>query len=186
MKPNVLIIIFSVFLISCSSLSKVDKKYNLEQFSVNPINSRKSTLFDHSNERIKGDSCILFGHIIDNYDFSPLIGSTIIARNFDTDSIIGTVANSNGNFILFPNPGKYELTISSIGYDNLQIVEIECRKGEINKILIGLKYNGKFPIINTGKTAHNSDGMFYCLRPKPAHPDGVMFFESSLYYDLIC
>ena len=23
----------------------------------------------------------------------------------------------------------------------------------------------------------NSDGMCYCLRPKPARPDGVMFFD---------
>jgi hypothetical protein len=35
------------------------------------------------------------------------------------------------------------------------------------------------------KTVHNSDGMCYCLRPRPARPDGVMFFDFSIILRLM-
>ncbi|AII52813.1 TonB-dependent receptor [Hymenobacter sp. APR13] len=64
----------------------------------------------------------LSGRIVDGTDQSPLIGANVLVRGLSADSVKnGAAADADGNFTItnLPN-GRYQLTISFLGYQTLQ------------------------------------------------------------------
>ncbi|SHK56735.1 TonB-dependent receptor [Hymenobacter psychrotolerans] len=62
------------------------------------------------------------GRIVDGADQSPLIGANILVRSLSADSVKnGAAADGEGNFAVTGLPaGRYELTVSFLGYQMLQ------------------------------------------------------------------
>ncbi|SNC75166.1 Outer membrane protein beta-barrel family protein [Hymenobacter gelipurpurascens] len=62
------------------------------------------------------------GRVLDGTDQSPLIGANVLVRGLSADSVkSGAAADAEGNFSVTGLPaGRYELTVSFLGYQTLQ------------------------------------------------------------------
>ena len=73
---------------------------------------------------------VVKGKLIDEYSKSPIEYATVaLYSSIDSSLIIGTISKSNGSFIMTGvNPGKYYITISFIGYERIELSDIDINK----------------------------------------------------------
>lgn len=77
---------------------------------------------------------ILLGSVNDAESNEPLIGANIVIVN----TFLGTSSDVEGNFELHINPGRYNIKISMVGYEDLYLRNYEIDKNIKKKINISL------------------------------------------------
>jgi hypothetical protein len=78
------------------------------------------------------------GKVFDNITNEPLPFATIIVK--DTDPLIGSVSDIDGNFILEKiKVGRHTIAFSMIGYDTYEIRELLLSSGQIITLNIGMQ-----------------------------------------------
>lgn len=107
-----------------------------EYASVCP-DSTESTVLMHATNRIDADSSIIYGHILSNVNYKPLIGASVVLTEVDTRKQIGAVSDFDGEFLLILEAGTYNLEVNFIGSDSVAVPELVIRNKEIHKLLIG-------------------------------------------------
>lgn len=78
------------------------------------------------------------GKVFDNITNESLPFANIVVK--DTDPLIGTVSDVNGNFILKNvKVGRHTINISMIGYDTYEIKELLVSSGQVINLNIGMQ-----------------------------------------------
>lgn len=77
------------------------------------------------------------GKVFDNLTKESIPFATVVIK--DSDPIIGTVSDEDGNFLLPAiNVGRHTILISMVGYDTYEIKELLLRSGQITDLKIGM------------------------------------------------
>ncbi|WP_264847688.1 TonB-dependent receptor [Capnocytophaga catalasegens] len=79
----------------------------------------------------------LKGNVFDADTREPLLGASVVVQN--SDSIIGTITNENGNFSLTLPVGRHTLEISYIGYESFIIPSMMITSGKEAVVEVALK-----------------------------------------------
>jgi hypothetical protein len=81
---------------------------------------------------------VIKGKIVDAVSQSPLPGTSVVI--LDSDPTLGTITDAEGNFRLWNiKPGRYNLMVSFIGYENFIFNEIMVGTGKEVILNAGLK-----------------------------------------------
>lgn len=135
--PNLLVIVI-LFISSCAGTKDMSKEMMVSKYASTCPDSTESRILIQSASHIDADSSIIYGHILSNVDYKPMIGATVVLTNPDTDKQIGTVTDFDGEFLIILEAGMYNMEVKYIGSDSVALMNLAIRNREILKLLIGL------------------------------------------------
>lgn len=114
------------------------KEMIVSEYASDCPDSTESTVLMHATNRIDADSSIIYGHILSNVNYKPLIGASVVLTEVDTRKQTGAVSDFDGEFLLILEAGTYNLEVNSIGSDSVVVANMEIGNNVIHKLLIGL------------------------------------------------
>jgi len=93
-----------------------------------------------SNAKAQNLSQTIKGKVVDAASESPVIGASVLIEN--TNPLLGAVTDLDGNFnIKNVSVGRYNLKISFIGYETIQLTEILVSSAKEVVLNIKMKEN---------------------------------------------
>lgn len=157
MKNITLFLAIIFLLVSCYRRIIVTSNYYKDKLPSEYSDTHQTSLLFIDSLNFEGDSSILFGHVLDLFDFSPTPGCIVTLNNTLNNVTYNTLTDFQGNFIFYPEEGHYKLSTHFICYDSLLIDDIFLKNKIIKKVIIGLRYNAKCSDeLSTENTAHNT------------------------------
>lgn len=106
----------------------------LSQAKIVILNMLLILAFDYTAAQGTNNKITLTGEIKDAESNEPLIGANIVIIS----THLGTSTDIAGNFQLQINPGRYDIKISMVGYEDLFLTNYEIDKNVKNKINVSL------------------------------------------------
>jgi hypothetical protein len=120
-----------------------------------------------------GQNGIIRGSVIEESNGETIIGVNVYIK----DTSIGTVTDLDGEFTLEVDPGTYTVEVSYIGYQTVNIEDVEVKAGEVsllNDIRLSEETQELEEIVVTAKAVRTTEAALLTLKKKaPAMLDGI-------------